>query len=205
MADRSLVKLGGSLLDSPRLVEMVRGIQSLRPKHSVIFTVGGGAVVDRVRAWDQVHGLGEEVSHWLALEAIGINEELLLTLFPEMRLVRSLKQLEAAEVDGKVPLICTNCFFKWGEQTAGLVLPHTWEVTSDSIGAWFAQLVRASELILVKSVDWVAGVTWESAGQQGLVDGHFEAIAIEAIARLPMSIRWINGRRDPLEVVTCRD
>lgn len=200
MADRSLVKLGGSLLNSPRLADIVREILRLRSKRSVVFTVGGGTTVDLVRRWDEVHRLGEEVSHWLALEAIGVNEELLLRLFPEMRLVRSLKQLEAAEVDGKVPLICTHCFFKWGEQTAGPELPHTWEVTSDSIAVWFARLVGASELILVKSVDWVSGATWEEAGRQGLLDAHFEAIAT-----LPLSIRWINGRRDPLEVATCRD
>ena len=100
---RTLIKLGGSLLNLPNLRQVVQDLLQLGVPGSPVITVGGGAIVEEVRAWDQVHQLGEERAHWLALEATGLNEQLLLALFPEWRLVRSFSQLIAAEHDGYVP------------------------------------------------------------------------------------------------------
>lgn len=198
MPHRSLVKIGGSLLSTGRLREVIAKIIRQSSLTWPVFTVGGGTIADQVATWELFHPLTEEQSHWLALEAIGVNEQLLLTLFPEWRLVRSLSQLEAAERDGKVSLICTKCFFKWGEREFGQRLTHSWSATSDSIAAWFAELIEAENLTLVKSVDWIPGLSWEEAHKRKLVDGEFARVISSE-----MPVRWLNGRRDPLQFVAC--
>ena len=199
MPHRSLVKIGGSLFSTGRLRGIISEITRRSSLTWPVFTVGGGTVADQVATWELIHSLDEEQSHWLALEAIGVNEQLLLTLFPQWRLVRSLSQLEAAERDGKTPLICTKCFFKYCEREFGSRVSHTWKVTSDTIAAWFAEVIEAEELMLVKSVDWVSGLNWEEAHARQLVDAEFARIVSP-----DLPVRWLNGLRDPLEFVSCR-
>lgn len=198
MPQRSLVKIGGSLIGSGSLEQVLRNLLDADSLTHPVFTVGGGPVADQVRLWHQVHNLDEERSHWLALDAVGLNEQLLLNLFPELRLVRSHSQLEQAERDDKTPLICTGCFFKWAEREFGPLLPHNWEVTSDSIALWFADLIDAEDLILVKSVDWPHGITWQQAAAQKLVDPFFPSL----VSTSP-PVRWLNGRQHPLQIVDC--
>lgn len=198
MPQRTLVKLGGSLLTSPQLREIVREIPSLIPDRSLIFTVGGGEIVDAVRRFDEHHQLGEEISHWLALEAVGVNEQLLLNLFPDWQLVRSQSQLNMAESSGKTPLICTNCFFKWAEREFTPRLSHTWNTTSDSIAAWFAEITDAEQLVLAKSVDWIPGLTWQAAHERDLIDATFAEIVSS-----DLQVSWLNGCQAPLKLVNC--
>ena len=70
-------------------------------------------------------------------------------------------------------------------------LPHTWEVTTDSLAARAAVVFRAERLILLKSVDIPPGTPWEIAAANGWVDAHFPQIA----ATLACPISVINFRR----------
>lgn len=195
---RILFKLGGSLLDQTGLLERIRVFAALRAESIPVFLVGGGAAADMVREWDRTQGLGDDVAHDLALEAMGLNEQLLLKLMPELRLVRSLSQLEMAEKEKRPTLICAACFCRWGEQTTGQRLPRTWDLTSDSIAAWLAGLIEAEELVLLKSVEWIAGTTWDEAAERGWVDPCFPEF-------LPRDIKvsWGNGRVSPMQLVNC--
>jgi aspartokinase-like uncharacterized kinase len=47
-------------------------------------------------------------------------------------------------------------------------LPHSWEVTSDSLAAWIARALGASRLVLVKPPD--------AEPSTDLVDGYFERV-----------------------------
>jgi hypothetical protein len=65
-------------------------------------------------------------------------------------------------------------------------LPHTWAVTSDSVAARVARLVRAKKLVLLKSVDHPCNGDWAEAGRQGFVDPWFaravgEGLTVEAV------------------------
>ncbi|VTR91824.1 Aspartate/glutamate/uridylate kinase OS=Pirellula staleyi (strain ATCC 27377 / DSM 6068 / ICPB 4128) GN=Psta_3593 PE=4 SV=1 [Gemmata massiliana] len=72
-----VVKVGGSLFDSPALGPALRTfIESLKPA-DVLLVPGGGPVADAVRELDRTHGLGEEASHWLALQALSVTKAFL--------------------------------------------------------------------------------------------------------------------------------
>lgn len=193
MANRPAVvcKLGGSLLDSPALPDLVRGLRVQRPDHALLLVVGGGPAADIVRTWDRVHRIGEEASHQFALDAMTFNESLLRHLVPELSPVRNAKQFHAATGRGSIGLLCAGCFLRWAEtlppDQVPEPLPHTWGVTSDSIAAWVALCLHADELILVKSVE-MPGCSAAAAARSGLVDAYFPQLA----ARLKTT-GWLSG------------
>jgi aspartokinase-like uncharacterized kinase len=71
-------------------------------------------------------------------------------------------------------------------------LPHTWDVTSDSVAARVAE-VAGAELVLLKSADLPVGMSWEAAAAHGLVDPMFGSI----VGRAGLRVRWVNLRRRP--------
>ncbi|MBN9120193.1 MAG: hypothetical protein J0I06_13690, partial [Planctomycetes bacterium] len=78
-----VVKVGGSLFDHPKLGPGLRRyVESFAPAE-VLLVAGGGPAADAVREWDRVHELGEEASHWLALQALDVTRALLESLCGE--------------------------------------------------------------------------------------------------------------------------
>ncbi|MDA1179764.1 MAG: hypothetical protein O2931_13325, partial [Planctomycetota bacterium] len=73
---RRVVKLGGSLLSDPQLPVRWDAWWRSQPRWDTLVVVGGGCWVDAVREADKLHSLGEEVSHWLAIDALRITARL---------------------------------------------------------------------------------------------------------------------------------
>jgi aspartokinase-like uncharacterized kinase len=212
-----VVKVGGSLFDHPALGAGLLGlIESLAPAE-VLLVPGGGPVADAVRELDRVHGLGEEVAHWLALRALSVTAAFLERLarptppapLPEGKgekdLRNSVTSGESEEaLRGVTPfplgrgaggvglLRVLDCFaFAQEDESRPGALPHTWRVTTDSIAARAAVVFRAERLVLLKSTDIPPGTAWETAAANGWVDAHFPQIA----AALPCPVEVVNFRR----------
>ena len=192
-AARSLIvyKIGGSLFDLPELPLVIGRVLAQRPNSSPLLVAGGGRAADLVREWESVHELGEDSAHALALEAMDLGSSLLAHFFPEARLVRSEEQVRMAAADHAVSILCAGCFIKAARAEGHPALEHSWRVTSDSIAAWAAHILGATELVLVKSRDVSGEMSPAAAAQAGLVDEHFPTVA----ENLPM-IGWVNARAD---------
>jgi aspartokinase-like uncharacterized kinase len=145
-----VVKLGGSLLELPDLVGRLRGWLERQPPAADLVIAGGGQFVDELRALDRLHHLGEEACHGLAIRAMSLTARLLQALVPEWPLITRLDELSGGCV---TPAILDPGDFLEAEErsTAGPPLPHSWEVTSDSIAARVACRAGAAELVLLKS------------------------------------------------------
>lgn len=76
-------------------------------------------------------------------------------------------------------------------QLDGLALPESWQVTSDSIAARFAQAIGAAELVLLKSALPDATWTLADAAAAGYVDA-----CLPRIAHLTPMIRCVNLRAE---------
>ena len=48
----------------------------------VLFVPGGGPTADVIRDFDRIHQLGEEQAHWLALAALQLNADFLVSFYP---------------------------------------------------------------------------------------------------------------------------
>jgi len=70
-----VVKVGGSLFDHPRLVLGLRKYLITLRTEEVWLVPGGGSVVEAIRKLNAIHQLGEEASHWLALQALEVTGE----------------------------------------------------------------------------------------------------------------------------------
>jgi 5-(aminomethyl)-3-furanmethanol phosphate kinase len=160
-----VLKLGGSLLNWPGLREALRDWRIRFPSQHDLLIVGGGPAADWVREMDLVHQLGDDGSHQLAIQAMQLNSELAMQLWPEAERCDRLQDL------GSAPL---TILFPWPalrdeEQSHwGEVLPHSWDVTSDSIAAWVARAIGARELVVMKST---------SPGGADFVDPYFARAA----------------------------
>ena len=154
-----VVKVGGSLFDHPKLGSELRTfLKSLTPSR-VLLVPGGGAVSEAVRDLDRIYALGEDASHWLAIRAMDVMGSVLRALIN----------------DPCITVLDSFAFARDDDSRPGS-LPHSWDVTSDSIAARAAMLFGAARLLLLKSVDVPKGTTWEEAAQRGWVDAHFPCV-----------------------------
>jgi aspartokinase-like uncharacterized kinase len=184
-----VVKVGGSLYDMPDLAARLREWLDRNCAARTLLVPGGGPIAEAIRGLDRIHRLGEEASHWLALQALSVNAHMLSQLLPEMPLLPAVPQ--AGEVAGRF-ILDPLPFFKEDERHAGC-FPHLWQVTSDSLAVRVAMRADAAELVLLKSVAWQAENGWANAVRAGVVDGFFS----EALRRTPeLAVRVVNLRDD---------
>lgn len=202
-----LYKLGGSLLDLPELSNRLTSLLERRRTARPLVVVGGGAAADLVREWDRKHSLGDEPAHRLALRAMQLNERLLAALLPRATVVSTREAAAAAWSESRLAIVSAFDFLAAEEATlrsesgtsaaatswAGRPLPHTWDVTSDSIAAWIALRWPADEVVLLKST--APPPKWRSEPGD-FVDRHFREMA----ASLP-HVDALNLRDEPFDDV----
>jgi 5-(aminomethyl)-3-furanmethanol phosphate kinase len=132
-----VVKLGGSLYERvPELMPVFQ--QSLRP---LLIVPGGGRYADKVREAQ----VSDDNAHWMAILAMNQYGSYIMSF--------GLNTTDLLKIPKKtvvfLPFRCTKYYDP---------LPHTWDVTSDTIAAWVAGKLGL-ELLMLKSVDgiWING------------------------------------------------
>lgn len=194
-----VVKVGGSLLRWPglpgRLAAEARGA-------GVLVVVGGGRFVDAVRDLDEVHGLGEERSHALAMRTLDLTAQVLADLVPGSEVVDRFDQISGAHARGALPILAPRRFLE-ADDAGGDPLPHRWTTTSDAIAARVAARLGAVGLVVLKSGPIPEGLDAEGAAKLGLVDPEFPRAARD-LARVrfvhaqdPGGGSWTLAGRDP--------
>ena len=141
---RAIAKVGGRLLANEGALGSVLDLLN-RASHTLIVP-GGGPFADAVRDAYARGAVDDEAAHWMAVLAMDQYAELLVARMPRAVRVTSLSEAHAALESGQVPVLAPS---RWLRQADPL--PHSWEVTSDSIAAWVAGQAGASTLVLVKA------------------------------------------------------
>ena len=96
----------------------------------------------------------------MAVLAMDQYAQLLAARIPHAVIASSREEVQAAHDRQQVPVLAPMTWVRRVDP-----LPHTWNVTSDSIAAWLAGELGAERLLLVKPPGARGGV---------LVDGYFE-------------------------------
>jgi aspartokinase-like uncharacterized kinase len=183
-----VVKVGGSLLDWPGLVDRLAIYMKKRRSDRLVLIVGGGRFADLLRDLDATHKIGERPSHALALRVLDLTAHLLETLVPGTKVVDDISKLEDAWSSQNVPILAPRRFLESDDQSPD-PLPHAWTTTTDAIAARVAVRLDARELVLLKSVSIPEGVSHQEAANLGLVDPEFP----RAVARVPV-VTYLNFR-----------
>ena len=167
-----VVKLGGSLADWERLPQCLSRLAC----PGVIVVPGGGPFANQVRAAQQRWQFDDATAHDMALLAMGQFGRMLAGLERRFRLAGSLADLQTHAAKG-LPAV-------WLPRLAdieGSGVAASWDVTSDSLSAWLATRLAATDLILVKSVRCTPGeATLEHLVDNGIVDRSFTHFAAAA-------------------------
>ncbi len=142
----TVVKLGGGVLaDAGHFDGALAAIAAAARKRRLLVVPGGGPFADAVRAVDQRLDLSDDAAHWMAVLAMDQYAHLIVERVAGGVLVAKPQEIAAALDAGHLPVLAPS---RWLRQADPL--PHTWDVTSDSIAAWVAGEVGASRLVLVK-------------------------------------------------------
>jgi 5-(aminomethyl)-3-furanmethanol phosphate kinase len=147
-AIQNVLKIGGSLGRSQALGALCKEVGRLGSQHNLLVVPGGGEFADVVRDCYRRFQLNEITAHRMALLAMDQYGCLLGDLIPDSILVSDLLSARTVAKEGRIPILLPATLIIQADP-----LPHSWQVTSDSIAAWTASLVNASRLILLKVVD----------------------------------------------------
>lgn len=140
------MKVGGALLTHVNLLDQVLHVIATAGREvNVLVVPGGGPFADAVRDADDQLGLPAETAHWMAVLAMDQYALVLVSRLGAAALVTSVDECEAAWRARRVPVLAP---YRWLRESDPL--PHSWDVTSDSIAAWIAGIVGARRLVIVK-------------------------------------------------------
>ena len=135
-----IVKLGGSQAFSKYLTAWLDALALAAGR--VVIVPGGGPFADAVRTAQPAMGFDDRAAHRMALLAMEQLGCALAGLRPSLRMAESAAAIRAALRAGAVPV--------WAPTRMALKakdVPASWDVTSDSLGAWLAGALGARGIV----------------------------------------------------------
>ena len=160
----TVVKIGGGLLAHEGSLDTVLNVLAdIARDEPLLIIPGGGPFADAVRDQDARLTLADEASHWMAVLGMDQYAHLIVSRMPRAVLVTDATEMSTALAARRIPVLAPYAWLRRADP-----LPHSWEVTSDSIAAWIACAIAARRLVLVKPPD--------AEPKTDLVDGYFERV-----------------------------
>jgi aspartokinase-like uncharacterized kinase len=145
----TVVKIGGGWLGVSGALEAVcAAVAAMSGRERILVVPGGGPFADTVRELDRRIGLSSQAAHWMALLAMDQYAQVLAERIDGAVLVDQSAAIPGALASGRIPVLAPSRWLR-----AADVLPHSWDVTSDSVAAFIAGALDASRLLLVKPAE----------------------------------------------------
>jgi 5-(aminomethyl)-3-furanmethanol phosphate kinase len=145
----SVIKIGGGLTAVPHALEVVcAAVARASRDHRLVIVPGGGPFADAVREFQRRVGMSPDAAHWMAILAMDQYAHVLAEHIPGAVLVDEPGAISEAVGSNQVAVLAPSRWMRSAD-----VLPHTWEVTSDSIAAFVAGALDAARLVLIKPTE----------------------------------------------------
>jgi aspartokinase-like uncharacterized kinase len=148
MSQHTVLKIGGSLARGEGLQDLCMEISLLGHQHPLLVVPGGGEFSDLVRQAYNRYDLGETAAHCMALLAMDQYGYLLGRLIDGSSLETGMDSACRTAASGRVAILLPSAAVLDKDS-----LPHSWQVTSDTIAAWVARETGSRRLVLLKDVD----------------------------------------------------
>lgn len=147
----TVVKVGGSLAaHRQKLRTLCNKLSEISKKQKLVIVPGGGEFADVVRRLDKRFALSCAASHRMAILGMDQYGLFLSDLMPHSYPMRSFEEVKKALDAGKLPVFLPSQLMLSEDP-----LENSWDVTSDSIGAYVAGRLGVGKLLLVTDVDGV--------------------------------------------------
>jgi aspartokinase-like uncharacterized kinase len=169
----AVLKIGGSLSRGNGLEALCREISRLGSRFRLLVVPGGGEFADCVRRACQKYRLDDTAGHCMSLLAMDQFGYLLHQMIAGGTLLPDLNPLDNDLEAGRVAILLPSASVARANP-----LPHSWQVTSDTIAAWVAHQTNCRRLVLLKDVDGLWGLgTEESSPDQLIAELDVEQLA----------------------------
>ena len=179
----TVVKIGGSLLQSQTLLSWLHHIKQFSLNQPVIIVPGGGVFADNVRDLQLKFNFDDKTAHQMALMAMSQYAYLLKGLSPDFQLINDIGKIESG-LDLNLPLIWLPDYLM-GDFSE---VPPSWDFTSDSIALWLAIKLKAEHLVLVKSTSTDSNIDVNLLVKDGKIDKGFQTL----IKHYQGKIMWLR-------------
>ncbi len=134
-----IVKVGGSVADKLNTIA-----NALKYCNKALIIPRGWIFADKVRELDEKFRLNPSNSHWMAIACMNIYGYFISEYGFD---VIEPSSFEDIKIEGIKVLLPYNLLRRYDE------LPHSWEVTSDSIAIWIASKLGEKTVVKVTDVD----------------------------------------------------
>jgi 5-(aminomethyl)-3-furanmethanol phosphate kinase len=178
-----VVKVGGSLFQQADLAERLMRWLNQQPAKNSVFVAGGGRLADEVRLLDQRFQLDPRETHELAIRTMTIHARVLASQLGYAEPLSGLPEIQrwsASDSPVRFRVVDAESLLGHDQQSRHHEpLPCSWDVTSDSLAARIAHLLKASELVLLKSTlpEQQVVVDCAEAARSGFVDPYLARAA----------------------------
>ncbi len=180
-----VIKLGGSLSRSDALINCLNAVEQNYQGRSVVIVPGGGAFADQVRLAQQHWRFDDTTAHHMALLAMQQMALMFKGLKPDFAIADSIATIQEHTTEKEIII--------WSPDIVELDnagIPASWDITSDSLAAWLAKTLSATELILIKSAAIDDNLSLHQLAEQHLVDKAF----CDFVAQAAFKMRIIDAQ-----------
>jgi aspartokinase-like uncharacterized kinase len=144
----AVVKIGGGLLGRSGAFDRVtEALAACAGGRSLLVVPGGGPFAEAVREQCRHLQIDADTAHWMAIHGMDQYAHALAGRIRRAALVEWEWDIPVALAADRIPVLAPYHWLRTADP-----LPHSWDVTSDSIAAWVAGALGAARLILLKPV-----------------------------------------------------
>jgi aspartokinase-like uncharacterized kinase len=148
----AIFKIGGKILDnSKHLINTIAQLTQLYEDNiiqKIIIIPGGGTIANFVRNIYLEFKINDDLAHWIAIYSMNFNGLELKRKFPHLEIVKDFEHLKSEKR-------IFSIFLPYKYLRLIDPLPHSWDVTSDSITLYCTYKLGVNECFLIKDVDGV--------------------------------------------------
>ena len=181
-----VIKLGGSLMDDAAVLTQCLNTIKQKTKEHIVIVPGGGMFADQVRSVQKQWGFDDNIAHQMAILAMQQMALLYKSINQYFFLAENISMIKQALINHSVVIWSPDI-----RELNSASVEASWDITSDSLSAWLANQLMASELILVKSAEIPFELSIQDMQQHGLLDRAFN----EFIKNSSYKITLINKHR----------
>lgn len=147
-----IFKIGGKILENfEDLNSTITQLTQLYDKgriQKIILIPGGGSIVNFIRKVYLELNFTEELGHWMGVISMNYNGLELGKKFPELDVIEDINSLK--KLDKSLCIFLPYRFLKEID-----ILPHSWDVTSDSITLFLAKELEIPHCVLIKDINGI--------------------------------------------------